>query len=133
MNRKIFKLLGILICAFFVFTDIYADNLVLLGKKDEILFDQAKQLYMTNTLKALLASCTVKTVVLEIPAVEYKGIRLTRDDGTIIEAHIFPHSISSYYVQIYTLEKGIKYLYGKYADHAYQLIAMLELKDDEGR
>lgn len=104
------------------------DSVVLLGKKEGIQFDEISAIYIASTVNALLRSCTVATKVDSIPAVSYKGVRLTRSDGKIIEAHIFPDSKSSYMVKIYTKENGVTRLHGKYFDHAHQLIGMLELK-----
>lgn len=100
----------------------------LLGGKADIAFDDIKAIYIANTVNALLRSCTVATKVESIPAVTYKGIRLTQPDGKIIEAHIFPDSKSTYMVKVFTTEDGVTKLHGKYTDHAYQLISMLELK-----
>lgn len=100
----------------------------LLGEKANIPFDEIKAIYIADTVKALLQSCTVATRVESIPAVSYKGVRLTQADGKIIEAHIFPDSRSSYMVKVFTKESGVTTLHGKYTDHAYQLISMLELK-----
>ena len=100
----------------------------LLGEKANIPFDEVKAIYIANTVKALLQSCTVATKVESIPAVSYRGVRLIQPDGKIIEAHIFPDSKSSYMVKVYTAENGVTKLHGKYTDHAYQLISMLELK-----
>ena len=98
----------------------------LLGEK-YIPFDEVKAIYIANTVNALLQSCTVATRVNSIPAVSYKGVRLTQPDGKVIEAHIFPESRSSYMVKVFTKENGVTKLHGKYTDHAYQLISMLEL------
>ena len=100
----------------------------LLGEKANIQFDEVKAIYIANTVNALLQSCTVATRVDSIPAVSYKGVRLTQPDGKVIEAHIFPDSMSSYLVKVFTKENGVTKLHGKYTDHAYQLISMLELK-----
>lgn len=100
----------------------------LLGEKANIPFDEVKAIYIANTVKALLQSCTVATKVESIPAISYRGVRLIQPDGKIIEAHIFPDSKSSYTVKVYTVENSVIILHGKYTDHAYQLISMLELK-----
>lgn len=100
----------------------------LLGEKASIPFDEVKAIYIVNTVTALLKSCTVATKVESIPAVIYRGVRLIQPDGKIIEAHIFSDSKSSYRVKVYTAENGVTILHGKYTDHAYQLISMLELK-----
>lgn len=100
----------------------------LLGEKANIPFDEVKAIYIANTVEALLQSCTVATKVESIPVVSYRGVRLTQPDGKIIEAHIFPDSKSSYMVKVFTRENGVIKLHGKYTDHAYQLISMLELK-----
>lgn len=100
----------------------------LLGDKGSIAFDEVKAIYIAGTVHALLESCTTATMVDSIPAVSYKGVRITQTDGKVIETYIFPDSRNSYMVRIYTKENGIIRLHGKYTDHAYQLISMLELK-----
>jgi hypothetical protein len=102
-------------------------DVVLLGQEKDIAFDDVKAGYISNTVNALLQSSTVKTRVEAIPPVTYKGVRLTQGNK-VIEAHIFPDSRNSYMVKIYTRENGIVLLYGKYTNHAYQLISMLEMK-----
>ncbi len=104
------------------------NDVELLGDTENTAFDAVKAVYLANTLNALLESCTVATRVDTIPAASYKGVRLTRPDGTHLEAHIFPDSLHNYRVMIYTRQNGTIRLHGKYSDHAYQLIAMLELK-----
>lgn len=104
------------------------NKLELLGEKANIPFDEIKAIYIANTVLALLQSCTVATKVESIPIVSYKGVRLTQHDGKLIETHIFPDSRSTYMVKVYTKENGVIRLHGKYTDHAYQLISMLELK-----
>jgi hypothetical protein len=103
------------------------DNVVLLGQKDDIAFDEIKAGHMARTLDALLRVCTVATKVESIPPVAYKGLRVKRA-GKLIEAHIFPNSRESYMVKIYTTENGTVTLHGKYGDHDYPLISMLEMK-----
>jgi hypothetical protein len=105
-----------------------SSQVVLLGNKENIPFDEIKAIYIAKTVGALLRSCTTATVVDAIPAVSYKGVRVTQANGNVIEAHIFPNSTKSYMVKLYTRENGLTRLHGKYSDHAYQLISMLELK-----
>ena len=104
------------------------ERVVLLGNTKNVPFDQVKAIYFANTVNALLKSCTAATVVSAIPAVGYKGVRVTQANGKIIEAHIFPDSTKTYMVKLYTTENGVTKLHGKYSDHAYQLIGMLELQ-----
>ena len=103
-------------------------KLILLGEKEGIPFDEVKATYIGYTVNALLQSCTVTTKIDSIPPVTYKGVRVTQPDGKVIEAHIFPDSINSYMVKIYTRKNGRTELHGKYRNHAYQLISMLEVK-----
>lgn len=102
-------------------------GVVLLGKTDHVPFDEVKAIYFANTVEALLKSCTTATKEDSIPAVAYKGVRITQPDGNVIEAHIFPDSRDNYMVKVYTKADGIIQLHGKYTDHAYQLISMLEM------
>ena len=104
------------------------DRAVLLGNSANIAFDEVKAIYFANTVNALLKSCTTATVVSAVPAVNYKGVRVIQASGRIIEAHIFPDSMKTYMVKLYTTENGVTKLHGKYSDHAYQLISMLELQ-----
>ena len=104
------------------------DRVVLLGNTANIPFDAVKAIYFANTVNTLVKSCTTATVVSAIPAVSYKGVRVIQAGGRIVEAHIFPDSTKTYMVKLYTTENGVTKLHGKYVDHAYQLIAMLELK-----
>jgi competence transcription factor ComK len=103
-------------------------NVVLLGDKGNIAFDPVKAIYLASTVNALLQSCTTAVRVDSIPPVGYKGVRVTRADGSVIEAHIFPNSKSSYRVEVYSKKNGVTQAHGKYTDHAYQLISMLELR-----
>ena len=103
-------------------------NVVLLGEKQNVAFDEIKAIYIANTVHALLQSCTTVTEVAAIPPVAYKGVRITEPNGRVIEAQIFPDSKDSYMVKVYTKDKGVTRLHGKYSDHAYQLISMLELR-----
>lgn len=102
-------------------------TVVLLGKTDHVPFDEVKAVYFANTVEALLKSCTTATKEDAIPAVAYKGVRITQPDGNVIEAHIFPESRDSYMVKVYTKADRVIQLHGKYTDHAYQLISMLEM------
>src|SRR5262245_16140127 len=80
-------------------------DVVLLGQKEKIPFDEIKARYIAGTAEALLRSATVATKVDSISAVTYKGVRVTEPDGKVIEAHILPGSRDSYMVKIYTKEK----------------------------
>ena len=102
-------------------------DVVLLGKTKHVAFDRVKAIYFASTLEALLKSCTTATQVDTIPTVDYKGVRLTKPDGPVIEAHIFPDSKDTYRVEVYTKNGAKIQLHGKYTDHAYQLISMLEM------
>ena len=104
------------------------DRVVLLGNSANIAFDEVKAIYFANTVNALLKSCTTATVVRAIPAVSYKGVRVIQASGRIVDAHIFPDSTETYMVKLYTTVNGVTKLHGKYSDHAYQLISMLELQ-----
>jgi hypothetical protein len=101
-------------------------EVVLLGQKEHIAFDEVKADYIAYTVNELLRNCTVATNVDSIPPVTYKGVRVVNLDGKLIEAHIFPNSDSSFMVRVYTRENGVTKLHGKYGNHAYQLISMLE-------
>ena len=101
-------------------------TVTLLGDKDGVAFDPPKPEYIAFTVNELLRACTVATKIDAIPAVTYKGVRVVNPDGKLIEAHIFPDSDRNYMVKIYTNENGALKLHGKYGNHAYQLISMLE-------
>jgi hypothetical protein len=103
-------------------------GVALLGQKESIPFDEIKAIYIGRTVNALLQSCTVATEIDSIPPVSYKGVRITNPNGNVIEAHIFPNSRDSVMVKVYTRGNGVTKLHGKYTDHAYQLISMLEQK-----
>jgi hypothetical protein len=103
-------------------------GVVLLGQKENIPFDAGKAIYIERTVKELLQSCMVATEIDSIPPVSYKGVRITDVNGNRVEAHIFPDSKDSLMVKVYTRGNGVTRLHGKYSDHAYQLIGMLELE-----
>lgn len=94
--------------------------------------DSQRAGYIADALNALPASCTVATRIEAVPAVSYKGVRLIRADGTLIEAHIFPDSLKNYRVMIYTNRNGTIRLHGKYSDHAYRFITALEREATPG-
>ena len=105
-----------------------AGSVELLGDKNEILFDDIKEIQITRTVERLLSNCTTKVQVTEIPQVSYKGVRVTTSDNQVIEVHIFPNSLNSFMIKLYTQENDVVYLHGKYNDYSYQLISMLEVE-----
>jgi hypothetical protein len=121
-------LIVVCLCALPVLSAAAERDVALLGQKDSIPFDEIKASYIARTVYALLQSCTVATEIKAIPAVSYKGVRITEPGGKVIEAHIFPNSKDSYLVEVYTRDQGKTLLHGKYSEHAYQLISMLEMK-----